>query len=134
MGGSSSPPFLYDHPSKWSFNDPTSPSPPFNPKAVTQASQMPQPRRRQPEGPLVRFNRHPDTVSTKYSRAFVEWERNADMMIPVDHSSAEENNNPHESTYQNPGKQGEDSAVTAARRFLDWGSGCAVLRDLHQPH
>ncbi|KAH8705650.1 hypothetical protein BGW36DRAFT_332950 [Talaromyces proteolyticus] len=59
MGGSSSPPFLYDPPSKWSFNDAMSSN--FNPKIVTEASRAPRPQRPPQEGPLVNFNRHPDS-------------------------------------------------------------------------
>ncbi|KUL87841.1 hypothetical protein ZTR_03173 [Talaromyces verruculosus] len=60
MGGSSSPPFLYDPVSQWSFND-YHRGKPFNPKAVTQASRAPRPQSTPQEGPLVNFNRHPDT-------------------------------------------------------------------------
>ncbi|EED15441.1 conserved hypothetical protein [Talaromyces stipitatus ATCC 10500] len=60
MGGSSSPPFLYDPVSQWSFND-YHRGKPFNPKAVTQASRAPRPQRAPQEGPLVSFNRHPDS-------------------------------------------------------------------------
>jgi hypothetical protein len=62
MGGAASPPFLYDPPSRWSFNDSMTAS--FNPKAVTEQSRVPQPPRHQPNGPLVGFNRHPDSVSS----------------------------------------------------------------------
>uniref|UniRef100_A0A093VJL1 Protein translocase subunit SecA n=1 Tax=Talaromyces marneffei PM1 TaxID=1077442 RepID=A0A093VJL1_TALMA len=62
MGGSSSPPFLYDPVSQWSFND-YHRGKPFNPKAVTQASWTPRPQSTPQEGPLVNFNRHPDTPS-----------------------------------------------------------------------
>lgn len=61
MGGSSSPPFLYDPVSQWSFND-YHRGKPFNPKAVTQASRASRPQSVPQEGPLVNFNRHPDTV------------------------------------------------------------------------
>ncbi|EEA22657.1 hypothetical protein TMatcc_001498 [Talaromyces marneffei ATCC 18224] len=63
MGGSSSPPFLYDPVSQWSFND-YHRGKPFNPKAVTQASWTPRPQSTPQEGPLVNFNRHPDTLAT----------------------------------------------------------------------
>jgi hypothetical protein len=36
------------------------PEKPFDPKAVTRASWEPKPRKPEPEGPLVSFNRHPD--------------------------------------------------------------------------
>lgn len=61
MGGGSSPPFLYDPVSQWSFNE-YHRGKPFNPKAVTQASSAPRPQSVPQEGPLVNFNRHPDTV------------------------------------------------------------------------
>ncbi|KAI9863968.1 MAG: hypothetical protein M1824_006006 [Vezdaea acicularis] len=49
------PPFLYDPPSRYS--NPYV----YNPKAVTQASYAPRPERPKQEGPLVNFNRHPDS-------------------------------------------------------------------------
>ena len=56
------PPFLYDPPSKFTFASPGDKS--FNPKAVTQASQVPPRTRPKPDGPLINskdFNRHPDS-------------------------------------------------------------------------
>ena len=50
------PPYLYDHPSKYSFN--------FQPKAVSEASWRPSPQRPKQEGPLINakeFNKHPDS-------------------------------------------------------------------------
>lgn len=56
------PPFLYDHPSKYSFSASTERG--FNPKATTQASlSLPIPRPRV-DGPLINakeYNRHPDS-------------------------------------------------------------------------
>ncbi|KAJ5645922.1 hypothetical protein N7490_002294 [Penicillium lividum] len=60
--GRSEPPFLYDRPSTYSFNGPTDPG--FNPRAVTQASRTPASPRKQQEGPLINFNRHPDSWAT----------------------------------------------------------------------
>ncbi|KAL4893142.1 hypothetical protein BDV59DRAFT_202119 [Aspergillus ambiguus] len=60
MGGSS-PPFLYGPPSSHSFYGPT--DRPFNPKAVTQASWTRPPSKPKPKGPLINFNRHPDSYS-----------------------------------------------------------------------
>ncbi|KAH8424796.1 uncharacterized protein LDX57_002539 [Aspergillus melleus] len=60
MGGSS-PPFLYGAPSAYSFHGPT--DHPFNPKAVTQASWTRPKSKPQPKGPLVNFNRHPDSYN-----------------------------------------------------------------------
>ncbi|KAI9739194.1 MAG: hypothetical protein M1834_007407 [Cirrosporium novae-zelandiae] len=57
------PPFIYDPPSRYSFSDRG-----FNPRAVTQASRSP-PRSPRPKqnGPLVNFNRHPDSyIATPY--------------------------------------------------------------------
>ncbi|PKY01680.1 hypothetical protein P168DRAFT_312773 [Aspergillus campestris IBT 28561] len=60
MGGSS-PPFLYGSSSAYNFYGPT--DRPYNPKAVTQASwTRPQPKPK-PKGPLVNFNKHPDSYS-----------------------------------------------------------------------
>lgn len=60
MGGAA-PPFLYDPPSRWNFEGPTDKG--FNPKAVTQASWTPKQSVEKKTGPLVNFNRHPDSVS-----------------------------------------------------------------------
>ncbi|KAE8393615.1 hypothetical protein BDV23DRAFT_32595 [Aspergillus alliaceus] len=57
--GESSPPFLYGTPSAYSFRGPN--DRPFNPKAVTQASWTRPPSKPKPKGPLVNFNRHPDS-------------------------------------------------------------------------
>jgi hypothetical protein len=55
-----SPPFLYGPPDAFSFRGPT--DPPFNPKAVTQASWTRPPPKKKQKGPLINFNRHPDSV------------------------------------------------------------------------
>ncbi|KAJ5703046.1 hypothetical protein N7488_010594 [Penicillium malachiteum] len=60
--GRSEPPFLYDRPGTYTFNGPTDPV--FNPKAVTEVSRIPASPRQQPKGPLVNFNRHPDSWAT----------------------------------------------------------------------
>ncbi|KAL8906608.1 MAG: hypothetical protein Q9207_001932 [Kuettlingeria erythrocarpa] len=58
-------PFLYDHPSRYSFTGPTDKA--WDPKAVTRASlaaSIPSPPRPKQEGPLIDakdFNRHPDS-------------------------------------------------------------------------
>ncbi|KAL4760190.1 uncharacterized protein BDW70DRAFT_71971 [Aspergillus foveolatus] len=54
-----SPPFLYGPPDAFSFRGPT--DPPFNPKAVTQASWTRPPPKKKQKGPLINFNRHPDS-------------------------------------------------------------------------
>ncbi|KAJ9636787.1 hypothetical protein H2199_007781 [Coniosporium tulheliwenetii] len=57
MGGSQ--PYLYEQPARYSAIDPYNG---FNPKAATMASRAPPPRPRpKQEGPLVNFNRHPDS-------------------------------------------------------------------------
>ncbi|KAK2742827.1 hypothetical protein FQN57_005118 [Myotisia sp. PD_48] len=56
--GKSAPPFLYDPPPKLGVN---SPVPSFNPKAVTQASWAPRPVKPKKNGPLIDFNKHPDS-------------------------------------------------------------------------
>ncbi|GES57153.1 hypothetical protein ATEIFO6365_0001044000 [Aspergillus terreus] len=58
MGGSS-PPFLYGPPASHSFYGPT--DRPFNPKAVTEASWTRPAPKPKPKGPLIDFNRHPDS-------------------------------------------------------------------------
>ena len=52
------PPFLYSSPSKYSVVEPYHE---FNPKAFTQASRMPPMTKPKRDGPLVDFNKHPDS-------------------------------------------------------------------------
>ncbi|ETN36569.1 uncharacterized protein HMPREF1541_08847 [Cyphellophora europaea CBS 101466] len=58
MGGSNAP-FLYDRPQSWNFGAPTSRG--FNPKAATEASWTPRANKPKSNGPLVDFNKHPDS-------------------------------------------------------------------------
>lgn len=51
-------PYLYQ-PQKEDMIDPTQPT--FNPKAVTMASRIPPSPRKKQEGPLINFNKHPDS-------------------------------------------------------------------------
>lgn len=52
-------PYLYNAPQRDSFADVPDT---FNPKAVTMASrQPPSPTKKKPDGPLLDFNRHPDS-------------------------------------------------------------------------
>ncbi|KIV83295.1 hypothetical protein PV11_05333 [Exophiala sideris] len=53
------PPFIYDKPSHYNFGNPTNRS--FKPKAATEASWAPSPSRPKQNGPLIDFNKHPDT-------------------------------------------------------------------------
>ncbi|MCJ1434985.1 hypothetical protein MMC27_004355 [Xylographa pallens] len=56
------PPFLYDHPSRYSFTGPTEKG--FNPKAASHASWTPRPTPQKRDGPLIsskELNRHPDS-------------------------------------------------------------------------
>ncbi|KAJ5437661.1 hypothetical protein N7445_006205 [Penicillium cf. griseofulvum] len=57
--GRSSPPFLYESPSAYSFKGPTDRR--FNPKAATEASWTRPAVKSKKKGPLVELNRHPDT-------------------------------------------------------------------------
>lgn len=59
MGGDA--PFLYDRPQSWNFGAPTASSHGFNPKAATQASWVPRTPKPTSSGPLVDFNKHPDS-------------------------------------------------------------------------
>lgn len=62
------PPFVYDRPSTYTFGGPT--SRPFNPKSATHASWQPKPDRTpKRDGPLIDFNKHPDTVSRDSSHS-----------------------------------------------------------------
>jgi hypothetical protein len=55
------PPFIYDRPSAYTFGNPTNRA--FDPKAASRASwQPPLPKPKQ-NGPLIDFNKHPDSVS-----------------------------------------------------------------------
>ncbi|KAL3462912.1 hypothetical protein BJX64DRAFT_258412 [Aspergillus heterothallicus] len=59
--GNSTPPYMYGHPDDFRFKGPT--DRPFNPRAVTEASwtrPAPKPKHK---GPLVNFNRHPDSYN-----------------------------------------------------------------------
>ena len=58
MGGAA-PHFMYGAEPR---NDSLFPRSSFDPKAVTRASWEPKPRKTQPTGPLVSFNRHPESV------------------------------------------------------------------------
>ncbi|CAN8102421.1 unnamed protein product [Discula destructiva] len=62
MGGPQEP-YMYTPTNHDNFDSycPPSPSKPFDPKAVTRASWEPKPPKPKHEGPLVSFNRHPDT-------------------------------------------------------------------------
>ncbi|KIW77363.1 hypothetical protein Z517_09809 [Fonsecaea pedrosoi CBS 271.37] len=53
------PPFIYDRPSTYTFGSPTDRA--FNPKAATHASWTPRPPKPKQDGPLVDFNKHPDS-------------------------------------------------------------------------
>ncbi|KAK5101873.1 hypothetical protein LTS08_004332 [Lithohypha guttulata] len=53
------PPFIYDKPSSYTFDGPQSRG--FNPKAVTYASWTPKQTKVKQDGPLISFNRHPDS-------------------------------------------------------------------------
>ncbi|EXJ82643.1 hypothetical protein A1O3_06456 [Capronia epimyces CBS 606.96] len=53
------PPFIYDRPSTYTFGSPTERG--FNPKAATHASWTPKPSKPKQDGPLINFNRHPDS-------------------------------------------------------------------------
>ncbi|KIW94860.1 uncharacterized protein Z519_04838 [Cladophialophora bantiana CBS 173.52] len=53
------PPFIYDRPSTYTFGSPTDRA--FNPKAATHASWTPKPQKPKQDGPLVDFNKHPDS-------------------------------------------------------------------------
>ncbi|MCJ1408576.1 hypothetical protein MMC19_002651 [Ptychographa xylographoides] len=56
------PPFLYDHPSRYSFTGPTEKG--FNPKAASESSWTPRAPKLKPDGPLINakeLNRHPDS-------------------------------------------------------------------------
>ncbi|RMZ79794.1 hypothetical protein DV738_g3223, partial [Chaetothyriales sp. CBS 135597] len=59
------PPFIYDSPSTYTFAAPTERG--FNPRAATQASWAPRvPRTMKQDGPLVDFNKHPDSYAVPY--------------------------------------------------------------------
>ncbi|RMD40933.1 hypothetical protein DV735_g4186, partial [Chaetothyriales sp. CBS 134920] len=55
------PPFIYDSPSTYTFAAPTARS--FNPRAATQASWAPRVPKTMQDGPLIDFNKHPDSYA-----------------------------------------------------------------------
>lgn len=55
------PPFIYDRPSAYTFGSPTTHG--FDPKAATRASWQPPLQKPKQDGPLIDFNKHPDSVS-----------------------------------------------------------------------
>ncbi len=59
-------PFIYDRPNSWNFAGPTDRG--FNPKAVTQASWTAKPATPKKDGPLIEFNKHPDSVCSLLSQ------------------------------------------------------------------
>ncbi|KAK3176520.1 hypothetical protein OEA41_007843 [Lepraria neglecta] len=90
------PPFLYDHPSKYSFVGPTEKG--FNPKAATQASWSPTRAKAKPDGPLINskeFNRHPDSYfvvpygnldskpMSPRTKSKVKWTRLAQLFLRI---------------------------------------------------
>lgn len=61
------PPFLYDHPSKYTFGAPSERG--YNPRAATQVSWAPKAPKSRPNGPLINakdFERHPDSYFVVY--------------------------------------------------------------------
>lgn len=69
MGGGHAP-YLYNPPKSYNSYDPYHG---FNPKAVSQASLVKPPPRPKQVGPLLDFNRHPDTYpSTPFGRHDIE--------------------------------------------------------------
>lgn len=54
------PPFMYGKPSSYNFDGPIDRG--FNPRAYTQKTWTPKAPKVKQEGPLVNFNRHPDSV------------------------------------------------------------------------
>lgn len=63
------PPFIYDRPSTYTFGGPTQRA--FDPKAATRASWAPKPAKPKQDGPLIDFNKHPDTVCLDYGICFI---------------------------------------------------------------
>jgi len=57
------PPFIYDRPTTYTFGGPTDRG--FNPKAATHASWAPKPQKLKQDGPLINFNKHPDSVGVR---------------------------------------------------------------------
>ncbi|KND86875.1 hypothetical protein TOPH_08492, partial [Tolypocladium ophioglossoides CBS 100239] len=62
----SQPPLIYSAEAR---NDSRFPGTTFDPKAVTRASWKPKPRKPQPSGPLISFNRHPEQAASKQATA-----------------------------------------------------------------
>jgi hypothetical protein len=62
MGNGSRQPYIYNPPARY---EPWDPYGGFNPKAVSQASVTPIPQRPKHEGPLLNFDRHPDSYGVQ---------------------------------------------------------------------
>ena len=87
------PPFIYDKPATYTFGAPTDRG--YNPKAVTHASWSPKPQRPKQDGPLVDFNKHPDSyVAAPYgnlnakpmsprAKSSIKWVRWVQLLLRV---------------------------------------------------
>ena len=133
MGGSSSPPFLYDPVSQWSFND-YHRGKSFNPKAVTQASRAPRPQSIPQEGPLVNFNRHPDTVRVANSWVAVLQKESMLITITVGCAPSKHPYTSYEPSHQGPGDAHKKISAFSPSLVCTRSTWYFVLRYLHQPY
>ena len=120
------PPFIYDHPSRYSFDGPTDRA--FNPKAATQASWSPPASKPKQDGPLVNFNKHPDSVRT--SRLHCASPTNAIAVPDCAVWQPERQTDEPKHAYQD--QVLETGAAGTACSGTVWSTRPSLLRDRHQ--
>ena len=126
--GNSSPPFLYGPPDAYSFKGPTDHS--FNPKAVTQASWTRPPPKKKQKGPLVSFNRHPDSVCANTQPS-------DQVYTDADYSTVQQLSrwplqlDTDELEDKAKGLYWSEDTAWATSSVIDWRAGIVVLRNCY---
>ena len=123
------PPFLYDHPSKYTFGAPSEKS--FNPRAVTQASWAPKPTKPKQNGPLINakeFERHPDS----YFVVLVALQGGVRPCIDRVQALWESQLETYESWDKEESQMGQSRPATPSYRGPFGGNRHASLRHRHQ--
>ncbi|KAJ5223866.1 hypothetical protein N7468_008408 [Penicillium chermesinum] len=129
--GRTEPPFIYDRPSTYNFDGPIDRG--FNPKAVTQASWAPaSPTKPRPEGPMITFNRHPDTVRAHDRDIFYQVLMDTNNTVVGKPRPEETALQAHEPKDKDLGERFAWISVGSPNHHPAWGAGVAVLRNCHQ--
>ena len=115
------PPFLYDHPSRYSFNGPTDKG--YNPRAATVASWTPAAPKAKRDGPLVEFNRHPDSVSDTP----VSLQAQSDVLLVPDCSVRQPQCQTYESQYREENQTLKTASALPTGASVYWSIGIFVL-------